>query len=276
MDLPISIFYSGASSGSALYSDAGCSCGTFGQAPTAFEFANLGGPGEAPTPRNPDLVIGAPGGAFVKYGTELADGPVLTCGQSNRFGELVPVRDVSRGRFACDPDRGRPGCAPYDDVVVVSAKALGGGTFDDPGTIRVIFGGPNDLSTAAGGARLSGVEAELRPLTFLGRSEPKDPRSGEVADFNGDGFDDLAVLYGASSEEVHVWLGAANRGLGEVAEGIILEECANSDIPGTTCTPLRRFATPDLDGDGRAEVVVVCDPSSPSARLRWFSPRVER
>jgi hypothetical protein len=272
-DLPVSVFRSALAPPGAFYAPNGCECATVGQTPSTFELLNLGGPGEGAFPARPDLVMGSPGGAFVRYGTVRGAGSMLTCGGSVRFGDLVPVRDVVRGRFACDPFRDASSCAPYEDVVVVSAKSLGGGTFDDPGIVRVVFGGPGDVAALGAGALRPGASVELGPLAFAGRSQPRDPRAAEVADFNGDGFDDLAVLYAAGSEEVHVWLGGGRRGLGEVAEGVVLERCPSSLEPASTCTPLKRFATPDLDGDGRAEVVVVCDPSNASARLRWFAAR---
>lgn len=268
-DLPITTYFSGRARPGTAYSAEGCACAKFGQSPTGFELVRLGGPGTA---GSVDLVIGSPGGAYVKYATESPHGPVLACGQSMRFGDLVPVRDVVRGRFACEPGKSSATCEGLEDVVLVAARSLGGGSFNDPGNVRVVFGSARDVSATQGAFEQPGASVELIPRSFAGRGEPRDPRSGRVADFNGDGFDDLAVLY-FTSEEVHVWLGAGNRGLGEVARGVVLEDCPRSLVPASKCTPLRRLTTPDFDGDGRSELALVCEPSG-LARLRWYAPRL--
>src|SRR5262249_22574742 len=146
-DLPVTTYYSsGADPGlGQLYLPDSCRCAKFAQAPTTFEMIDFGGPGESPSQGLTDLVIGAPGGSFVKYAVTSTTNR-LTCGQPSRFGNLVPVRDLARGRFACNTRVSDNGCASYEDVVIVAAKSLGGGSFDDPGTISVVFGANQDLS----------------------------------------------------------------------------------------------------------------------------------
>ena len=205
----------------------------------------------------------------MKYASQITSGPILACGQPSRFGDLVPLRDVVRGRFQCNPATG-VGCDAYEDVVVVAAKSLGGGSFDEAGTIRVVFGAKRDVSLEDNLFDIPGTNVELVPQPLPGGSDPRDPRTAEIGDFNGDDHDDLAVLFG-SSEEVHVWLGASNKGLGEVSNGIALASCELSLTPDSECSPLREFALPDFDGDGRDEVAVVCDPAG-VARLRWYTP----
>lgn len=183
----------------------------------------------------------------------------------------MPVRDLSRGRFACDPFTGAS-CDGYEDIVLVAAKSLGGGSFDDPGTIRVIFGAMRDLSLDDDLFNQAGATVELMARPLMGEEDPRDPRTAEVGDINSDGSDDLAVLFG-SSEEIHVWLGAANHGLGEVSNGINLKKCDGGSPADSSCSPLRQFALADFDANGTLEVAVVCDPTSDS-RLRRYDPEV--
>ncbi len=249
-----------------LYNPSECRCAKFAQAPTTFDLIDFGGMNENPQQGLVDLVLGAPGGSFVKYASNTSTTSLLTCGQPSRFGNLVPVRDLARGRFACNPEIAGEACTPYQDVVIVAAKSLGGGSFDDPGTISVVFGDAQDLSLDENLYQKTDAALELLPLTLEMEEAPKDPRTVEVGDLNGDGHDDLAVLFG-SSEEIHVWLGRSNRGLGEVENGINLEVCEGSDM----CSPLRQFALADFDGDGAKEVAVICNPTA-EPRLRRYVP----
>lgn len=262
--VPVTTYYSARAGGSGLYVPQGCACARFTQAPSAFELINFSGAPQSA----PDLVVGAPGGAFVKYAQDLSDGEsVLACGQPCRFGDLVPVRDVAKGYFQCNP---RVGSCPSEDVVIVAAKSLGGGSFDDPGTIRIIYGASVNLCSDEEILDVTGSNVELTPRKISEQGEPRDPRTAQVADFNDDGHDDLAVLFGAS-DEVHIWLGASNRGLGEVEAGIVLSRCELAATQGEKCNPLRDFALPDFDADGKAEVAVVCEQGA-EARLRWYAP----
>jgi hypothetical protein len=266
-DVPITTYYSSRRVANALYSAQGCTCGQWAQAASTFELIDFGGAG-APSI---DLIIGAPGGAFVKYAQDV-DGPStsLTCGGPGRFGDLVPVRDVAKGYFQCNP---RETACPYQDIVVVAAKSLGGGSFDDPGKIQVIYGFDGDLSEIEDLTTAIGTNVELVPRKLAMQGDPRDPRTAQVADFNGDTHDDLAVLFG-SSEEVHVWLGVSNKGLGEVENGVILAACELAVTEDPKCNPLRDFAVPDFDGDGKAEVAVVCKQGA-DARLRWYTPETD-
>lgn len=269
-DLPVTTYYSGGARPALgqLYLGDNCRCAKFAQAPTTFELIDFGGLGEGPQLSMTDLVIGAPGGSFVKYAAGTSTVGRLSCGQPSRFGNLVPVRDLARGRFACNPRISTNGCNAYEDVVIVAAKSLGGGSFDDPGTISVVFGADQDLSVDENLYERPGSTLELLPLTLEGEEPPKDPRTVEVGDINADGNDDIAVLFG-SSEEIHVWLGGSNRGLGEVEKGINLSVCEGTDM----CSPLRQFALADFDGDGAREIAVICNPTL-EPTLRRYVPVV--
>lgn len=269
-EYPMVFLYSGQAQNGAMYTDRGCECLQFGKAPNAFVLANMGG--SIPNPSISDVVLGSSGGYHIRYATPLAGGPRLTCGQAASLTNttmVVNVRDVLGAKLTCRTND--PGCSAYDDVVIISARGISGGSLDEPGTIQVLSGTSMDLTTVSGGNldRIPGLNLSLTPRTFAERTEPRDPRTASITDFNGDNHQDLAVLYKAS-EEVHVWLGASNRGLGEIENGVILEDCEASLNPNSRCAPLQDFATPDLDGDGRAEIVVVCDPMSTQPRIRFF------
>lgn len=271
-DIPVTTYYSLGMNPpmGELYNPSDCKCAKFAQAPTTFDIVDFGGPSENASMGLYDLVIGAPGGSFVKYASQTASISAnrLSCGQPSRFGNLVPVRDLARGRFACNPEVPGNTCTPYQDVVIVAAKSLGGGSFDDPGTISVVFGAGEDLSLDENLYQRTNAALELLPLTLEGEEAPKDPRTVEVGDLNGDGNDDIAVLFG-SSEEIHVWLGGSNKGLGEVESGINLEVCEGTDM----CSPLRQFVLADFDADGTREVAVICNPTA-EPQLRRYKPEV--
>jgi hypothetical protein len=274
-DLPINIWYSSETSTVGLYKD-DCSCGRFAQAPTTFELLDFGTP-PPDKPGHPlvDLVIGAPGGAFVRYATLEGDGRgKIECEQPERFGGLVPVRDLARGFFQCNPQVPGNTCEGLQDLVMVAARSLGGGSFEDPGTIRVIYGSDADLSKDDRLFERAGATIELIARALPMHEDPRDPRSARVGDFNNDGNDDLAVLFG-STEEVHIWLGSGNKGLGEVNNGINLDSCETAPAPTAKCSPLRQFALADLDGTGTKQVLVICDPTA-MARLRRYAPMVSK
>ena len=182
-------------------------------------------------------------------------GPRLRCDQPASIWKLVNVQYLTKGTFT---DSG------FEDVVAIGSTSPAPGA-DDRGLLRIIYGDrinltriddePMDIRNSA--------HFDLSPLTFAGRSPPQGPRSAEVGDFNGDGRDDLAVLY-AASEEVHVWLGGGNRGPGEVEQGIVMAQTS-----ADRCFPEDRFTVGDYDRDGRDEIVVVCRTDTGPRIRRW-------
>lgn len=260
---PVVVWYSSQATSGQPYQETGCTCGQYGRAAFAAAFPRLGGPGRDPPP-TPDLVLAGPSGSFVSYARALDAGPVLQCGSAVRFGEIVPVLDFAVGRFSCAPPAG-PTCPAYDDLVGLYSSGQQADPTDDPGRLRVAFGGPWDVTSFD-----DVYDTPNRHLTLRARGNPSNPRLAEVADFNADSHDDVAIFF-ATPPQVRVWLGKSNRGLGEMQSSVDLDVCPATILPGATCSPLRRLALPDLDGDGRADMVIVCSPSSTAARLRWYS-----
>lgn len=190
--------------------------------------------------------------------SQLCGGPMLRCDQPSSIWKLVNVRYVTKGKF---------NDGPFEDVLAIASSSPSPSA-DDRGLLRIMFGDRLDLAAIDQEAMevRNRSSFDLVPLSFAGSSPPQGPKTAQVADFNGDGFDDAAVLYGAS-EEIHVWLGGGNRGPGEISEGVRLGQQGR-------CFPLDQFAAGDFDGDGRAEVVAVCSPMDAPA-LRHFTPEVQ-
>ncbi len=214
--------------------DQRCGCQRFGKLLTTYALTDLGGIDPA---SNHDIVIGDVTGAFAGY----ASGPTLACEQPATIWRLVNVRAVASGRFT---DSG------FGDVVALASTSPAPDA-NDSGRLRVIFGGSTDLS---------------RPLramndTFFDLTVPdtaRGPAAIQVADFNGDDIDDVAVLY-QLSEEVRVWLGAGGRALAEPSIRVAL----------AGCEPRGSMAVGDIDDDGNDDLTVVCT-SGGNPRLRAF------
>jgi hypothetical protein len=137
-------------------------------------------------------------------------------------------------------------------TVIAGTGALGdyfltatvGGNGSTPPTGSVSFIDTSDEAAAPAMETLSGGAAGL---SFLNSSNPAtgiDPNSVAVADFNGDGIPDLAVL-GVNSGTITVFLG---NGDGTFSAGLVQESGPNSD---PTC-----FAVGDFNGDGIPDLAV--------------------
>lgn len=262
---------SSSTTGVGLYADGGCTCTKLGVTLAVNgALVRLGTPNASPDPPLFDLALATMGGSYIRYATRPTSGPQqVTCGSPGRFGPFLPTRDVAHGHFQCNPLTSAAAC-PYEDLVLLSSTSVNG-SGDDPGSLHVVFGGMNDISTDQNLFFRSASTLQLTPQPLPGAAgAPRDPEVLRVADLNGDGNDDLAVLFVVSGE-VHAWLGSGRRSLGEITNGIQLNAC---DAPGagTTCPPLPSFALADLQGLRRKEVAVICDPSG-RARLRWYAPK---
>lgn len=245
-------------------SDGQCRCGRYGHQPENVVLAAFGGTEGAPT--DEDLVIAGASGTFVTYGDRIGGEVHFRCGAARRFGEIIPVRDLAVGRFSCNPTL-EPGCEPYEDLVVLSNLRQDGSSFDDPGRLRVIFGGARNVADVDDIYAVPRATVELTPIVGS-----NNPGRAVVGDINGDGHDDLTVLF-STSQLIRIWLGGSNRALGETDAFASVSECATAFEPEEPCRPLDVHALPDLDGDGRAEMVVVCRPMQQQPRLRWFRAR---
>lgn len=269
--LPVAFFYSAGAVAGRMYRAGGCECARFGQPPTAFTFRTLGG-SETPTGRS-DLVFGSGTGAFVKYASNLGDRRAVSCGGLVSLRDPRGVRDIAPARFRCAA--GQPVCDGFEDAVILFEQGRAGSVLDDPGVIRVLYGGPTDLGAVEDPLSAPDTTLVVHPRVFENRTEARDPHRVRVADFNGDGFEDLAVLYRAS-REIRLWYGSGRGGLGEGRRSVTLDDCSEALEPvDEACPASAPFATPDQDGDGRAELVVSCRPSG-GATLRYFEPGPSR
>ncbi len=196
-----------------------------------------------------DLLVAVNNGAHVRYGESLEGAARITCGQAPRLAETFTVRDAVGVPTRCGI--GEVDCPFPDDAVLL-------GEVDDA-MVRIAFGSGDDIT-----------DNELlfeQPMTHeeiffddvaIGGSA-NDPQTVEAADFNADGQWDLAALF-RSTRDVRVLLGTGRGSFVMAPEPLRLGALTDS------CVTLSRFAVPDLDGDGAADVAVVCNPTS-SPRL---------
>jgi hypothetical protein len=236
----------------------GCGSDRFGR---CLQVCDLNNPeATCPDPESP-LCLPLPDGRGA------CGGPVLGCRAPKSVWQLTGVSDVGAIRLRVN--------SPYQDLVAVAAgSALP--MMPDGGRIRILYGGEIDLTNLD---RLPQDQSRLSILDISPVRDgngPQGAKSLQVADFNGDGQDDFAVLYG-TSEEVRVWVGGSADAPTELTSD--LDAAAPSRFirlksGDTRCFPLDRFTAGDLDGDGRAEVVVVCNPEErmEPATLHWIRP----
>lgn len=241
----------------------GCGSERYGRCITPCDPAD---PNACPDPEQPVCLPLAAGSVPMPQGGGACGAPALGCRAPKSVWQLTGVSDVGAIRLRVN--------SPYQDAVAVAAgSALPMAT--DGGRIRIFYGGEIDQTNR------DRLPADQARTAFLDLSPVKDgngpqgAKSLQVADFNGDGRDDFAVLYG-TSEEVRVWLaGAADvpvelTGDPEELPSRFIRLRSGSD----RCFPLDRFTAGDLDGDGKAEVIVTCNPEErmEPATIHWIRP----
>jgi hypothetical protein len=193
---------------------------------------------------------------------DFCGGAGLGCLAPTTVWQLFYVSDVDRGRFTT---------SAYDDAVMI-------GTSESDAKVRILFGGTHDHTTADN--VLSRVERnrlhfDLIPNPLVGVQTPSEAKKTAIEDYNGDGVDDVAVLYGKplGSEQIRIWFGAnapgkdaeiGVRGLGQAAEVILL----NGDSNLACDNPVDMIAH-DLDGDGGGDLLVMCRQEN-NYQVRWY------
>ena len=198
-----------------------------------------------------NLALGAPGGAgavYVAWGGTRGPSPTPTRFQRDAWAEVGATRDALGASLAAG-DLDDDG---FDDLAI---GAPGAAWVEAPGAGRVLvlYGGPAGM-----------VPGPTFDLIDLGEGLPvDDARLGStlaIADFDGDGVDDLAVtaLQGGPQRggRVHVLRGSSV-GL-DVSHPLALDQ-GTPDLFGEV-EPDDRFgaalAAADLDGDGYADLAV--------------------
>jgi hypothetical protein len=97
---------------------------------------------------------------------------------------------------------------------------------------------------------------DVRPRLFSSRVDPKNPPSYAVADFDGDGRDDIVT---AEPKGARIWLRL------QVAPGVLAEAISFPSLAG-----VRSLAAADTDGDGRSELLLA-SPGERTVAIAWLS-----
>lgn len=225
---------SGEASGGALYEQTSCTCGQYaGTTSSEMHVADFGG------------VLGGTIDVFLAttYGPQIAFGDVdrslPDCASRVPIAMSSVVRDISAGELGCDPngpaERACGRCGRGKDAVIA------GGSFASGNTSGVQIVLSRDTNADVSDRLTSTVKLDAAS------SAGDDPTQVEPGDFNGDGFDDLAFLYGETGE-VNVWLGARN---GALSRSSVV-------VPAARC-PFAKMVTADVDRDGIAEIFLACN-----------------
>jgi hypothetical protein len=267
--LVVTTWYTSQAEGRSTYRGGGCRCGRYSTMPADIAFASFGGPDTPRAEGAMDLWLASSGGSYLVYGRRTAGLDAFQCGRGELVGQIIAARDIDRGRFACRP--GRDARCPYEDVVIAAAPRGATGGLGGAGYVRVVFGAGRDVADDPSIFSTPLTHIDLLSVNVgSGSSRRRGPDIVEAADVNGDGHDDV-VLFPDGSGGISLWLGRSNRGLGR-GERVDVETCETSPDPEARCSVLDVLGLPDVDGDGRREMVVVCDASSQqSARLRWYA-----
>lgn len=200
------------------------------------------------------------------------DSAVGVRGENDGAGGIVVFRGAATGLSTSDvkrlsqASRGVPGVAEPGDGF---GAALASGDFDADGYADLAVGAPGedtstDLNVGAvavlyGGADgLSGTGAHSlgRPDAVLGERDPEEDELGSqliAADFDGDGYGDLAVAVTSGSNGLLIYRGRA-AGMATQPSQAVGPRYGLPDDLGSP--PLTSLAVGDLDGNGTPDLAI--------------------
>ncbi|MFY2556007.1 M12 family metallopeptidase [Corallococcus terminator] len=147
----------------------------------------------------------------------------------------------------------------YDDLAVGVPSEDYGSSALDSGLVTVLYGSSSGL-TGTGAQSWSQASAQVLEVTETGDGFGSALATG---DFNGDGFDELAVGVPSEDEDTVENVGAVNVLFGSLdgltSTGNQLWLPGSDGVPGVASTELRfgsALAAGDFNGDGRSELAI--------------------
>ena len=180
-------------------------------------------------------------------------GEGIGCLSPTSFWNYFFIEDLKRGQFTA---------SPYEDIALI-------GKFESTNEVRVFFGGTHNHVNLGSSdrAKRNSIQTTLYPRAAGEASPPSDARSLTVGDFNGDGVDDLAVLYNKPSAErqIKIWMGSPSRGVDEDSGVRSMGELLKSiDVSsaGLNCDEVSDLVATDIDSNGLVDIALLCKAGS--------------